>query len=251
MPYADVDDARLYYESAGTGSAVLFAHGAGGNAASWWQQVTAFASDHRVVTFDHRGFGRSACDPEQFSPTRFEHDAIAVLDALGIDRADVVCQSMGGWTGVRLAAFFPDRVRRLVLANTPGALFTDALLARMRELTPRPEGGDLNLLTLGEPYRRSNPAGAHLYRAISAFNTTPMPLQRLMDRAAFVPPSALARTPVLMIGSRLDATFPLAVLEATARLIDAPLHVVDDAGHSTYFERPDVFNAAVRKFLFD
>ena len=67
MPHLELDDGfRLYYETHGPaigaeGSAtpILFAHGAGGNAMSWWQQVPAFADRYPIITFDHRAFGRS------------------------------------------------------------------------------------------------------------------------------------------------------------------------------------------------
>ena len=251
MPTLKTTNAEIYYEATGHGPAILFAHGAGGNAASWWQQVPKFARDHRVIVFDHRGFGRSRCTPENFSPALFEGDALAILDAERVDRAGVVCQSMGGWTGVRLAVNHPERVRALVLGNTPGAIYSDALRDQMRTLTARPPSGDLTAMTLGAPFKSANPAGAYLYTAITAFNTTPMPIAALMSREAFVPTAKLNPFPVPahVIASDLDATFPPALLESTAALIGAQVTHVDGAGHSTYYEKPAEFNAVVREFL--
>ena len=248
MPTIKAAGAEIYYEVTGSGPALLFAHGAGGNAASWWQQVPAFSVDHRVITFDHRGFGRSRCAAEQFSAAAFDADALAILDAEKIDRAAVVCQSMGGWTGVRLAANHPRRVRALVLGNTPGAIYSDALRDQMRTLASR---GPTTDVTLGAPYRDANPAGAYLYTAITAFNTTPMPIAQLMAREAFVAPERLRPfpVPVHMIASDLDVTFPSALLQATAASIGAEVSMVQGAGHSTYFEKPAQFNAIVREFL--
>jgi pimeloyl-ACP methyl ester carboxylesterase len=251
MPTIQSGAAEIYYEAVGEGPAILFAHGAGGNAASWWQQVPEFRRDHRVITFDHRGFGRSRCAAEQFSATHFDADALAILDAEKVDRVAVVCQSMGGWTGVRLAVKRPDRVSALVLANTPGAIYSDALRDQMRTLVARPAGGDLTAMTLGAPFKRANPNGAYLYTAITAFNVTPMPLNALMAREAFIAAERLRPfpVPVLMIVSDLDVTFPPALLHATAKMIGAEVVTVERAGHSTYFERPAEFNAAVRGFL--
>ena len=61
MPRLEQASVSLYYEVHGAGPAVVFAHGAGGNAMSWWQQVPRFARRYTVIAFDHRGFARSPC----------------------------------------------------------------------------------------------------------------------------------------------------------------------------------------------
>ena len=80
------DGAELYYEAYGSGAALVFAHGGGGNAASWYQQVPHFLSRYRVITFDHRGFGRSYCEPSEVVSTRFAADLLAILDDAGVTR---------------------------------------------------------------------------------------------------------------------------------------------------------------------
>src|ERR1700678_1585484 len=59
MPYVDNDGAHVYYETHGSGPAVLFVHGSGGHHAAWWQQVAALADDYTVITVDLRGFGNT------------------------------------------------------------------------------------------------------------------------------------------------------------------------------------------------
>src|SRR5262245_21403483 len=102
MPYVERLQASIYYETCGDGPALVFAHGAGANTRVWWQRVRAFARRNRVLTFDHRGFGRSRCEPGAETADHFGADLAAVLDHAGIDRAALVCQSMGGWTGLQL-----------------------------------------------------------------------------------------------------------------------------------------------------
>ena len=84
MPKAPINGIELYYESHGSGPAIVFAHGRGGNHMSWWQQVARFSSDYRCITFDHRGWGQSIA--EYGSPLRenFGADLIALLDYLGV-----------------------------------------------------------------------------------------------------------------------------------------------------------------------
>ena len=166
MPYAHSGEIDIYYETHGeSGPPIVFAHGAGGNATSWWQQVPAFASTHRVAVFDHRGFARSACAADMQSAALFERDLVAVMDAADFEQAVIVCQSMGGWTGVRAAVFAKKRVAGVLLANTPGAVRTPVTETNMKELARRlsAAGGLVNRAFSAE-FAERNPAGALLYR---------------------------------------------------------------------------------------
>ena len=91
MAFATVGGTRIYFESAGEGPAILFAHGAGGNAGIWYQQVAFFtARGYRCITFDHRTFARSPAAAETISTPQFRDDALAVLDAAQVHRAHLV-----------------------------------------------------------------------------------------------------------------------------------------------------------------
>ena len=252
MPYARNGEISIYYDTYGEpgGPALVFAHGAGGNAASWWQQVPVFSADHHVVVFDHRGFGRSRCPPEQQSAAHYEADVVAVMDAAGIDRAVIVCQSMGGWTGVRMAVYRTDRVRGVLLGNTPGAVRTEVTVANRRQMAERlVEAGGLINRAYSAEFAERHPAGAVLYRQISAFNTQARP--NIRDDAVYVEPGAVKDSgiPFLVLSSDFDPLFPPAVLESVANDIGAPLKRVAGAGHSTYFEKPLEFNAIASEFL--
>ena len=252
MPYVRNGETSIYFETYGEPGkpALVFAHGAGGNAASWWQQVPVFSAEHHVVVFDHRGFGRSVCPPERQNAIHFEADVVAVLDTAGIDRAVIVCQSMGGWTGVRTAVYRTDRVRGVLLGNTPGAVRNDMTVANMRQMAERlADAGGLVNRAYSPEFAERNPAGAVLYRQISAFNTQARP--SLRDDSVYVEADAVKATdvPFLVLASDLDPLFPPAVLESVAEDIGAPLVRVAGAGHSTYFEKPEEFNAVVRGFL--
>ena len=86
MPKTQVNGIDLYYEVHGDGPAIVFAHGAGGNHLSWWQQVPVFARQYRCVTFDHRGFGQSPDIPNGPGSQAFVEDLNQLLDHLKIER---------------------------------------------------------------------------------------------------------------------------------------------------------------------
>jgi len=257
MPLLELRDASLHYEVHGLADrrapAVVFAHGSGGNALSWWQQVPHFAARHRVVVFDHRGFGRSRCAPDAIDPKHFAADLAAILDAAGIERAALVCQSMGGWTGLPFALAHPERAAALVLAGTPGGLATPAIAADSVGVPQRiAERGFLGM-ALGRSFAERDPTRAFLYEQIAALNppeTLPAILRRL--GALRIEPAAVAvlRVPTRVVIGTEDAFFSVDGMREVADAIPgARLDVLPGVGHSAYFESPADFNALVGAFL--
>ncbi|HEX6747878.1 MAG TPA: alpha/beta fold hydrolase [Longimicrobium sp.] len=112
-----VDGGTLYYESQGSGPAVVLLHGGRMDLRSWDAQAGALAPGFRVIRYDAGGHGRSTAplDP----PSQTEH-VTRVLDHLGVQRAHVVGLSMGGGAALDFAFRHPERVESLVLVSTSG-----------------------------------------------------------------------------------------------------------------------------------
>lgn len=115
------DGTLLAYQCEGDGYPLVLLAGQANNH-HWWDEVRRdFHGTHRTVTFDYRGTGASDAPQGPYSTRLFADDVIALLDGLGIDRADVYGTSMGGRTAQWLAARHPERIRHLVLGCTsPG-----------------------------------------------------------------------------------------------------------------------------------
>ncbi len=122
MPFAGRDGIQLYHESTGAGAPVLLIMGLGMTATGWWRTVPVLAAAGlRVISFDNRGVGRSDRPPGPYSMAGLVEDAIAVLDASGVEQAHVYGISLGGMIAQELALRHPHRVLKLVLgATTPG-----------------------------------------------------------------------------------------------------------------------------------
>ena len=243
----------LYYTEAGTGDAILFCHGAGGNAASWFNQFGAFAPDYRCVAYDCRGFGRSVCTAEEFDGSRFGADAVALLDHLEIESAHFVCQSMGGWTGVQVALNHPGRVRKLVLSDTIGGIALQSGIDSIRTLGERVADTRLANAAIAQSFPEKHPALAFLYAQISDFNRLPQSAVggSLFDESIRVPLER-ARTlaqPILIFSGTDDVLWPPYVLEELAEALPTAERFEIDSGHSPYFENPEVFNRVLREFL--
>ncbi|MGH2406952.1 MAG: alpha/beta fold hydrolase [Candidatus Limnocylindrales bacterium] len=108
----DVSGATLSWASTGRGPALLLIHAGIADQGMWDGDVPALAADHRVVTYDCRGFGRSASADVEFSNRA---DIAALLDHLGIERASVVGISRGGQIALDFTLEYPERVTALVL----------------------------------------------------------------------------------------------------------------------------------------
>jgi 3-oxoadipate enol-lactonase len=250
MPTVRSNDADIYYEEAGSGDAILFAHGAGGNAAIWFEQVAEFADRYRCVTFDHRVFARSPADPTTISTPQFCDDALAVLDALDIERAHLVGQSMGGFTCLRLLLDHPDRVASLTLSCTSGGLPNPDPSPAMRGLTSSSGRATSGVIGTMSARTAQDPVRLQLYEAINSFNTgfsweylRGLRGPDLADLAAIV-------CPVLFISGAEDPLFPSDLLASyVPHFPNARLEIVSDAGHSPYFEQPQAFNTVLQTFI--
>ena len=249
MPKAPVQGIQLYYESTGQGPAVVFAHGAGGNYLSWWQQVPVFAESYRCITFDHRGFGQSINPPDAEGRSAFVGDLLELLDYLGIEKTFLVAQSMGGLTCLGFALAYPERTRGLVLSDTTGGIGEREVVETLRQ---RQVPEDVTRRALSAGFRERDPAKSFLYSQIHHLNP-PRDLEPnsfLTGEGPKAPELARMTVPTLLIVGEQDVVMPPPVMELSRRLIpDSRLEVVAGAGHSVYFEQPEVFNRLVLDFF--
>jgi len=254
MPYVDSDGAQVYFETHGSGPAVLFVHGSGGHHAAWWQQVAALQDDYTVITVDLRGFGNTRWT-EEHDARNFPGDIIAALDAVaasgGPSRAVLVGQSIGAAAALKAALLRPDRASGVVLAHSLGGLrhaeLTDLVKADRAVAEKIPV---LDRLMTPE-FRARRPDMAFLFRQMGTFNTAKMQdLTNLNSDGPTVAELAAAPFPLLLLAGEKDAVLsPATVRRAGELLPNARVEVVTDAPHSMYWERPDLFNDAIRRFL--
>ncbi|HEV7577930.1 MAG TPA: alpha/beta hydrolase [Caldimonas sp.] len=251
MSTLQVGASTLYYElyddtpAPGRPTLVLL-HGVGGNHASWFYQVTAWRTGHRLLVVDARGFGNSS-DTENAGRDRFIDDLAAVLDAVEVDRAVLVAQSMGGGTAAGYTCRHPQRVAALVLADTLVGLSLPAPLSeRMAVLTERNASLTQVQRVLGPTFVAAHPALATLYTALASFNRYNVRTLPGVGEKHTLADLAATKVPLLFVVGEEDVLFPPAEVKAAQLATPGSSFVeLPQAGHSAYFETPVAFNDTV------
>ncbi len=248
---------QLYYERAGSGPAIVFLHGLGGNHLSWWQQMPYFMRWFDCMTVDQRSFGLSP-DPDGTFCDAHPSDLGALLDHLKIEKAVLVGQSMGGWTIVGYALDNPERVAAMVMADTPGGIFTPEMDAMMEKI--RAGGrGPLEAVAIGslptyaKGYFERSREMAYLYDSLLILGSRPPvdAMKRLGSRRYDLGKvRERLKMPILCLEGEEDALIaPEMIRHLVEVLPNAQMALVPGAGHSVYFENAPAFNQLVLDFL--
>ena len=260
----DRPDCKIHYEVTGTGPAIVFAHGLGGNHLSWFQQVAHFANRFTCVTFAHRGFAPSSPIAGGPDPKDYAADLAALIAHLDLTGVRLVAQSMGGWTAIEYALARPRELKAVVLACTTGTVDPQLIDEPERALlgpwlqNQASEAASLFARGIhpaaGERMAREQPAMHLLYRHINDQNAhldAPAIGARLMAARAR-PPEDLKQIacPILFISGDDDIVIPPFAADAIARVVPgAKVAHIPETGHSAYFERPERFNRIVDEFF--
>jgi len=248
---------RLWIEARGSGLPVLLLHSGLVDSRMFDAQMDALdTAGYRPIRFDFRGFGRSDRPEEQFSNI---DDAVAVLDALELERAALVGSSLGGAIALSVALEHADRVRALILAASGIPGYSD-WSPRMRsiwdEVDQAMQAGDLEraqeldmspwVLTLDEP---SDDVIRQNGRENIGIFTIDEELER--PREALEPRLGEITAPALVVVGDRDVPEMLAIADLLAdRLPDARSPVViEGADHLVPTRRPDEFNHTLLEFL--
>jgi 3-oxoadipate enol-lactonase len=217
-----VGGVRLAYRAHGRAGAppLVLLHALGESAAGWDVVLPAFAPHFRVYAPDLRGHGDSD-RPGAYSLELMRDDVAGLLDALGLERVDVIGHSMGGVVAYLLAAEYPARVGRLILEDI------GAPLPRTPSVPERPEG--------------ELPFDWEMVPAIRRQIDTPDP--RWLERLASI------SAPTLVVAGGPASHIPQErVAELARRIPDCRMETIA-AGHLVHATEPDAFTGAALAFL--
>jgi pimeloyl-ACP methyl ester carboxylesterase len=255
--------------TAGVGEPIVCLHGLGGTKSSFLPTTAALADAHRVIALDLPGFGESDKPiTAAYDAPYFARAVVGLLDALEIDRAHLVGNSMGGRVAIEVALLEPDRVGKVVLLSPALAWLRErrwkwllpAQLPRLGLIQPTPRvivepivrrlipGADHGWAAAGvDEFLRAylDPRGrAAFYTAArNIYMDEPHGEDGLWTRLALLSPASM------FVWGRNDALVPPAFRKHVERVLPAAQHVELDCGHVPQVERSRETHAAIRAFL--
>ena len=280
---ADIGGARIHWVEEGVGDVpFVLVHGWGSSIVKWMDAIPMLATGRRTIALDLPGFGDSGIPNGSYSPGWLAGALRAFMDTIGVERAIVVGNSLGGLVAAYFAAAWADRCAGLVLAApafpavvpSPSGSAVAAVLApaipgvgevlyrvRARRRTPESLVAESLARNCADPSRVRASTVRALEAAARARRQRPehiRPLLRANRRMLWALSArreqtwAIARslrTPTLVLWGQQDSLLSVGIgYRAVEEIPGAQLVVLDDCGHNPQVERPDEFSAAVLTF---
>jgi pimeloyl-ACP methyl ester carboxylesterase len=267
---AAADGTKLYYEEVGAGTPIVFVHEFAGDYRTWEPQLRYFARSHRCVTYSQRGYPPSEVptDPARYGQDIARNDVIALMGALGIQKAHIVGHSMGAYTALHVGMRYPERCLSVVAAgcgwgSNPDPAKRDAMKAMAAEAAKmfleQPieiSGANYAAAPMRQVYKHKDPRGwAEFARMMTEHSAqghalTMLNLQ-LKRPTLWEMETELKRfsVPLLVIvGDQDDLCLDGSVfLKRTAPT--AALLVIPRSGHTVTSEDPAAFNAGLAELF--
>lgn len=256
MPTTAAPTVLLAHTVTGAGPPLLLLHGGLVSQAAWQPQVVHFASRCRMFTCDLRGHGASPRSTDPYSVALFAADVVALLDALGVERAVCCGHSLGGMVAQELAIAYPQRVRALILADTSYGTSTTPLEA----LGSRLARWSFALLSVAylarltaQVHGRRRPAvGPYLEQELRQHAAAKANYLNIWDAVfAFDSRARLASIacPTLILAGADNRQVHAQARRMQQTIPGAALTLLPNAGHMLHWDNTAGFNLIVERFL--
>jgi 3-oxoadipate enol-lactonase len=248
----------LSYRLDGDGPPIVLSHALGCSLGMWNEIAPALSRTGLIVRYDTRGHGRSEVVTDAFPLADLVGDAVRLLDALELDRVTWIGISLGGMVGQGLAIEHPDRVEKLVLANTVSRLSEEGRAQwRERARVARSDGmtalADLIMTRyFSAGFRQSRSEVVQRFRN-DVVRLDPRGYAVCCEAIAaldYYPALHRIKCPTLAIAGEADpAATPAMVKDIADQIPAATFTTIPDAGHLSVIERPDRFVDILKSFI--
>ena len=262
--FVQIDQAQLYYETAGQGIPLVMIHAGVADSRQWSNEFAFFARSHQVVRYDMRGYGKSEPVDGEFNHME---DLVAILNTLGLLEPVVIMGcSMGGGLAMDFALTYPSRVKALITVGSgPSGLELDVpASSKFAEVEKAFEAGDLDLVSELETQIWFDGTGRTPEQVDQAMRKLLYDMNRqalaheVKQRGKRLPNTQVPafdrlsglKIPVLIIVGEHDTPYILAAADYMIERIPSARKVtIEDAAHLPNMDHPDEFQAVVTDFL--
>ena len=238
------------------GHVVLMANSLMSNYSMWDWNVPALTDRYRVLRYDKRGHGGSQTTPGPYSIAQLADDAVALLDALKIDKVHFIGLSMGGMIGQQLGARYPERVHSLSLCDTasempPRSLWEDRFAIARKDGIPGLLDGTIQRW-FTTPFIQRAPQDIEKVRRmilgteVEGYIACASAVRDMAQTTMLLK----IKTPTLILTGRQDQACTVDQATVLNRMIDgSKLVLIEEAAHLSNIEQSAVFNKTVREFI--
>ena len=257
MPMIDADGCLLNVtvEGRDSGPTLMLSNSLGATLQMWEPQMAALTKLYRIVRYDRRGHGKSGVPPGPYSMDRFGRDVLAILDDLNIEKVHWCGLSMGGMVGQWLGAHAPQRIEKLILANTTchypdPTNWNNRIKAITEGGLPAVADGVIGAWLTADFREREPQITARLKAMLLA-----SPVQgylaccealRTLDQRDLL---SRIKAPTLVIAGRHDVSTTVEAAEFIRSHIHGASMTILDAAHISNVEQPHNFTEALVGFL--
>jgi len=249
-----VGDKSLAYFERGSGPPVVIIHGVGGHKEDWRGVADALAKTHRVFAIDMLGFGESSKTGDDLSMPVQAAAVKALLDAHGVDKADIVGNSVGGWVATTFAATYPASVKRLVIIDGAGfkAMFEGTPPVNFDPNTVEEMQALINITINSDVAKTPGLAEKALtaYKASGEKAISPTWGRSLYGSPRMEELFPKVKAPTLVLWGADDKLFPSVLCDAfAAQIAGATCQKIPNAGHFPQIDNGAATTAALATYL--
>jgi pimeloyl-ACP methyl ester carboxylesterase len=249
--FAKLADTELWYwDTGGSGPAIVLIHAANGSARSWGYQQPVFGTaGYRVIAYARRGYDESDSAPKDNPGTNSE-DLHHLLEFLGVGKFHAVATAAGVQITLDYALSHGERLSSMVLAcGVGGVSDLDFVNMKNQLKPPNLDTYPVSVRELGPSYLAANPDGALQWEEHSRRARTGDVSRKTVHQINWSKLEAL-NVPTLLVAGEADLSAPPSLVRKYAEHIaNSEFVAVPEAGHSVFWERPDIFNRLVLDFI--
>jgi pimeloyl-ACP methyl ester carboxylesterase len=260
MPHIKINNCNIYYEIHGSGSeTVVLSHGLLWSGRMFYKQLTALSTNYKIITYDHRGQGKSEVTETGYDMESLYEDAVQLIEKLNLGKVHFGGLSMGGFVAMRLAARRPDLVKSLLLMETSaqGEPFTfkyNLLKTVVNAFGVKAVTNPIMKIMFGDTFLNDPKRAAEKQEWIAELQQNKKSVTKavtgVIQRKSVENELQNITCPTLiLVGTEDKATIPEKAEFIASKIPQAKLVYIQNGGHTSSIEEPEQYNQAILEFL--